>query len=131
MSLWKKNIFWTGILPAESSTNVRVEHRYFKKENLLKIEMEINKLESKKKELINLRAGFFKKERVKQKKKNLELSSMSKKIGDKTQKNPTMPSIRNRVFTSTYKELKIIRKFYVKIYVTMSKNLSEMVFLKI
>ena len=37
-----------------------------------------------------------------------------------------MPSIRNRVFISTYKELKIIRKFYVDI----PKNLSEVISLK-
>jgi len=37
-----------------------------------------------------------------------------------------MPSVRNRVFISTYKELKIIRKFYVDI----PKNLSEVIFLE-
>ena len=37
-----------------------------------------------------------------------------------------MPSIRNRVFISTYKELKIIRKFDVNI----PKNSSEVIFLE-
>lgn len=49
----------------------------------------------------------------------------------------TMPGLRNRVFTSSYKELKCIGKFYVKgrrgggkfcvkLYVNIPENLSKM-----